>query len=116
MTKITTESQLCDERSRAVIAIEIFYGGSLFARKRYGLDTVAVEIADKCRVIFHALMRTQTRRAIRRTTRLQRRFVERIDLSGRFGAKTGMATAIGRDERHIAAKVDPELRIDFSET
>ena len=51
-------------------------------RKRHRLDAVAVGIDDEGRVIFHAIMRAQARRAVGAAAGLQRRGVERIDIAG----------------------------------
>ena len=65
-------------------------------RKRHRLDAVAVGIDDEGRVIFHAVMRAQARRAVGAAAGRQRRGVERIDIAGRLGAQADVRAALGR--------------------
>src|SRR5579872_4477007 len=88
----------------------------LVRRKRDGFDPVAVRITDERRIIPHAIMRTQARRAVGAAARLQRRSMKSVDRAGGFCAKADMATALGRHLRHLTTQVDPEFGIGFSET
>ena len=85
-------------------------------RKRHRLDAVAVGIDDEGRVIAHAIVRAQARRAVGAASGIQRRGMECIDLAGRFRPKTDMDAALRRDRRHTGAQIDPELGIALAET
>ena len=92
-----------------------FRASPRYRRKRHRLDPVAVGIDDERRVIFHAIMRPQARRAVGAAAGGKRCGVERIDIAGCFGAQADVRAALGRDLCHAGAQIDPELRIGLAE-
>ena len=84
--------------------------------KRHRLDAVAVGIDHERRVVAHAIVRAQARRAVGAAAGVQRRRMECIDLAGRFRAKADMDAAVRRDRRHLGAQIDPEFGIALAET
>ena len=84
-------------------------------RKRHRLDPVAVGIDDEGRIVAHAIMRAQARRAVGAAAGGKRRRVERVDLAGGFRPQADMRAALRRDRRHAVAQIDPELRIALAE-
>src|SRR6185503_21012160 len=85
------------------------------AGKRDGLDAVAVGVDDEGGIIFHAIVRTQARRAVRMAPGAERCGMKRIDIAGCLGTKANVGAALGRDLRHAGTQVDPEFRVGFAE-
>jgi hypothetical protein len=83
--------------------------------KRHRFDAIAVGIDHERRVVFHAIVRTKSGRAIGAASGIERSGVKGINIGRRFRAQTDVDAALRFDRLHAGAKVDPEFGIGFAE-